>query len=180
MYRLRTKGGKRDPEKRWALPDRVFFACGACQVLAHAFLRAYPDSGFGAVWIRPAEGYTGNHIVVVRGRLAFDYHGYSDWPTLLAHMTRRAKRWWPGWEAGLIPLPPEVLVSEAKSRTYPGLWLMEPKQFLHDATPRAERYLRRFPPPSEVRPGSRTGTNLSPCSRSPFSPGVATWTRSSR
>jgi hypothetical protein len=43
MYQLRTKGAKRDPIKRWALPDRVFFACGACHILAYAFLRAYPD-----------------------------------------------------------------------------------------------------------------------------------------
>jgi hypothetical protein len=78
MYRLRTKGGKRDPVKRWGLPDRVFFACGACHVLAYAFLKTYPGSGFSAIWVRPVEGYTGNHIVVVRGPLAFDYHGYCD------------------------------------------------------------------------------------------------------
>src|SRR5262249_16909344 len=75
-YRLRTKGGKRDPVKRWGLPDRVFFACGACHILAYAFLKTYPGSGFAPLWIRPIEGYTGNHIVVVRGQLAFDYHGY--------------------------------------------------------------------------------------------------------
>jgi hypothetical protein len=96
MYRLRTKGAKRDPIKRWALPDRVFFACGACHILAYAFLRAYPDSGFASIWIRPAKGFTGNHIVVVRGELAFDYHGYSNWPMLFAHMKRKANRWRPG------------------------------------------------------------------------------------
>src|SRR5713226_2630186 len=78
MYRLRTKGAKRDPIKRWALPDRVFFACGACHILAYAFLRTYPGSGFTPIWIRPAQGYTGNHILVVRDQLAFDYHGFSD------------------------------------------------------------------------------------------------------
>ena len=45
MYKLRTKGAKRDPIKRWALPERAFFACGACHILAYAFLRAYPESG---------------------------------------------------------------------------------------------------------------------------------------
>src|SRR5262249_51250149 len=43
MYKLRTKCAKRDPIKRWALPDRVFFACGACHILAYAFLRTYPE-----------------------------------------------------------------------------------------------------------------------------------------
>jgi hypothetical protein len=103
--------------------------------------------GFTPLWIRPAEGYTGNHILVARGRLAFDYHGYSDLTKLLAHMKRRANRWWPGWSLELVDLPEEVLVSEAKSRTYKGLWLKEPRQFLFDALPRAERFLDRFPPP---------------------------------
>jgi hypothetical protein len=60
--------------------------------------------------------------------------------TLLSHMKRKASRWWPGWDAELIALPAEVLVSETKSRTYDGLWLMEPQQFLFDALPRAEKY----------------------------------------
>lgn len=150
MYKLRTKGGKRNLVKNWGLPERVFFACGACHILAYAFLKAYPDSGFRPVWIRPAEGYTGNHIVVVNDQLAFDYHGYSHWPMLLAHMRRKANRWWPGWDAGLIELPTEVLVSESKSRTYDGLWLREPWQYLYDALPRAHRYVQRFPAPHEL------------------------------
>jgi hypothetical protein len=149
MYRLRTKGGKRNPMTNWALPDRVFFACGACHILAYAFLKAYPECGFRPVWIRPTDGYTGNHIVVARGQLAFDYHGYSHWPTLFDHMKRKANQWWPGWEAELIELPTEVLISETESRRHEGLWLKEPKQFLFDAMPRAEKYLKRFPSPSQ-------------------------------
>jgi hypothetical protein len=44
-------------------------------------------------------------------------------------------------------LPSNVLVSEARSRTYDGLWLREPGQFLHNALPRAQAFLDRFPPP---------------------------------
>jgi hypothetical protein len=47
----------------------------------------------------------------------------------------------------LVGLPPEILLSETASRTYDGLWLREPKQFLHDAMPRARAFLDRFPPP---------------------------------
>ena len=36
---------KNDPLRR---PDRHFFANGACQVLAFAFLERYPDMGFHA------------------------------------------------------------------------------------------------------------------------------------
>ena len=159
MYKLRTKGGKRNAMTNWALPDRVFFACGACHILAYAFLRAYPDGGFRPVWIRPTGGNTGNHIVVAHDQIAFDYHGYSYWPTLLAHMKRKANRWWPGWNAEFIELPPEVLVSESKSRMY-GLWLREPKQFLYDAMPRAEKYLKRFPSPLEIGPHSSRRAKL--------------------
>ena len=153
MYKLRTKGGKRNPIINWALPDRVFFACGACHILAYAFIKAYPDSGFTPIWIRPAKGYTGNHIIVVRDQLAFDYHGYSRLPTLLSHMKRKANRWWPGWGADLIRLSEEALVSESKSRTYEGLWLREPRQFLFDAMPRAQKYLQRFPAPHQFTNG---------------------------
>lgn len=150
MYRLRTKGGKRDPLKNWALPEKVFFACGACHILAYAFLTAYPGHGFAPIWIRPKPGYTGNHIVAVRRNLAFDYHGYSSWPTLLAHVKKRAEQWWPGWDADLVQLREEALISESKSMTYQGLRLREPRQFLFDALPRSKSFLKRFPDPSEV------------------------------
>ena len=149
MYVLRP-GTKDDPVRRWALPDRVFFASGACHILAYAFLSKYAARGYSARWIKPAKGYTGNHIVAVQEDSAFDYHGYSNWADLLLHMQTKAERWWPGWSAEIIPLPFEFLISEEKSRTFDGLWLREPKQFLHDALPRAENFLSRFgnPPPS--------------------------------
>lgn len=146
MFRLRP-GIKSNPAKRWNLPERVFFACGACHILAHAFLEAWPDRGFGAVWIRPAKGFAGNHIIVTDGRTAFDYHGYRREEALLAHEWAKTRRWWPGWDATLVPLPRDVLISEAKSKTYDGLWLREPGQFLHDALPRARAFLARFGPP---------------------------------
>jgi hypothetical protein len=151
MFRLRP-GIKSEPVKRWNLPERVFFACGACHILAYAFLEAHPDSGFRAVWIRPAEGFTGNHIFVTDGKTAFDFHGYRCERALVAHHWAKGRLWWPGWDGTLVPLPQDVLISEAKSKTYDGLWLREPGQFLHDALPRARMFLNRFgPPPSDSR-----------------------------
>ena len=146
MYRI-AKAVKADPQRRWNLPDRVFFAAGACHILAYAFLARYPTAGFRALGLKPAKGFTGNHIVVVRGQEVFDYHGYGRWPALRDHMLRKANRWWPGWHCRALELPPEVLISEAKSRSYDGLWLREPGQFLHDPLPRADRFLARFPAP---------------------------------
>jgi hypothetical protein len=137
-----TKVERGDLVRRWALPDRIFFACGACHILAYAALQTFP--GFKAIWIKPHQGYTGNHIVAVRGDTAFDYHGFSDWDVLFAHTRGKARRWWPGWDADLIELPQNVLISEARSRTYQGLWLRQPDQFLHNAMPRAYGFLDRL------------------------------------
>jgi hypothetical protein len=143
-------GIKADQILRWALPERVFFACGACHILAYSFMKRWPDAGYSATWIKPAAGFTGNHIFVSRGNCAFDYHGHSDRSALLSHTWRKARRWWPGWDAELIPLPPEVLVSDVLSKSYPGLWLREPGQFLYDALPRANAFLEGFPSPPPV------------------------------
>lgn len=152
MYQPRTAGySSQDPLKRWALPDRVFFACGACHILAHAFLERFGRPDHEVVWIKPAAPYRiGNHIVVATQSWVFDFHGYSRRDTFLAHAWKRGRRLWPGWDATLVTLPRDVLVSEARSRQFDGLWLREPRQFLHDALPRARNYLDRFPAPTPV------------------------------
>ncbi len=138
---------KTDPLLNWSLPDRVFFACGACQVLAYAVLRSYPNAGFHPYWIRPARGFRGNHIVVSNGSLAFDYHGWSKLDRLLSHVETKAERWWPGWRFDLVEIEPDVLVSEVKSAAI-GCRMREPGQFLHDALPRAYAFLEKRPLPS--------------------------------
>jgi hypothetical protein len=146
MYRIEASK-KRDPQLRWGLPDRVFFACGACHILAYAFLERYGHRGFRVLWLKPDPGFTGNHIFIATATWVFDYHGYSERNHFLAHMFQKARRWWPGWSATLKELCYGVLISEPKSRAYDGLWLREPKQFLHDPLPRAHAYLNRFPAP---------------------------------
>ncbi len=145
MYQPRTRGyDKSDPVKRWNLPDRVFFACGACHILAYAYLERFATAETLALWIKPAAGYTGNHIVVATDTLVFDYHGWSDRERYFDHTVKRAQQRWHGWTAELIPLPPHVLVSNEASRAYDGLWLREPDQFYRDALPRARAFLCRL------------------------------------
>jgi hypothetical protein len=147
---------KRIPELRWAQPERIFFACGACHILAYAFLERFPGGDFRAIWMKPASGFIGNHVVATDGETAFDFHGYSRWDKLLAHARRKNGQRMPGWSCTLIELPADVLISEEKSRTYDGLWLRGPKQYLHDAMPRARAFVRRFAVPSHI--GDRHGT----------------------
>jgi len=135
---------KDDPVRRWHRPDRQFFANGACQVLAYAFLEKYADLGFHARWIKPAAGYPGNHIFVTDGQNAFDYHGLTTEQRLLSLCFRRARRFFPGWHATLVDLPTDALISEQRARQFEGLWLREPTQFLYDAAPRARAFLDRF------------------------------------
>ena len=135
---------KNDPIRRWHRSDRHFFANGACQVLAFAFLERYPGMGFHARWIKPAAGFTGNHIYVTDGVHAFDYHGLTTEQRLLASSFERGRRFFPGWDATLVDLPTDVLVSEQRSRQIEGLWLRQPNQFLHDALPRARNFLDGF------------------------------------
>jgi hypothetical protein len=150
MYRRRTPGSKRDPVKQWALPDRVLFAAGACQILAYAFLEAYPELGFQPFWIRPAPGHTGNHIVVVRDGVVFDYHGYSYWNAYWTHTKRRADQQWPGWNADIVPIIRPALVSNIAAARYDGLRMKEPSHFLFDPLPRAREYVRKFTPAADV------------------------------
>lgn len=140
---------KNDPAQRWALPDRIFFACGACHVLAYAFLKAAAGAGFSAMWIKPATGFIGNHIIAVCDDVAFDYHGYSSRTRLLRHAHDKANRWWPGWRASVVPIPTHILICESESREFGRLhggklWLREPQDFLHDALPRAKAFVARY------------------------------------
>lgn len=132
---------KQNPVKRWALDDPIFFAAGACHILCYAFIEDNPD--FVPIWIKPKDGLRGNHIVAVKDDMVFDYRGFSKREDLLQIHKDDAKRQiHPKWDCELVELPKEALISETHSRSYDGLWLREPKQFLHDALPRARSYMR--------------------------------------
>lgn len=113
-------------------------------MLAFAFLERYPNLGFQARWIKPAAGFIGNHIYVTDEVRAFDYHGLTTEKRLLAFSFKRAARFFPGWNATLVDLPTELLVSSERSQQFKGLWLREPGDFLYDALPRAQAFLDRF------------------------------------
>lgn len=132
---------KQNPVSRWALDDKVFFAAGACHILCYAFITEHPD--YAPFWIKPKNGNSGNHIIAVKDDIAFDYQGLSKkWQLLQNHKEDAIQQIDKDWDYGLVELPIDVLISESKSRTYEGLWLREPKQFLHNALPRAQKYMR--------------------------------------
>ncbi|MBK0024511.1 hypothetical protein IAE29_24940 [Ochrobactrum sp. S46] len=140
MYRLKS-GIKKNPARRWALPDRIFFGNGACAILAGAFLRDPPLSGFYAERIISAEGFAGNHIYVTDGTIAFDYHGYSLRHRLLLYHTRGwANRYTEGWACSLERVSFDLL----DTRNLNDNKMLGPDQYLHDPVIRAQEYLAKI------------------------------------
>lgn len=134
-------GIKKDPERRWALPDRVFFENGACAILAGALLRQAPLPGFYAERIIPGEGFSGNHIYVTDGVIAFDYHGYSLRNHLLLHHTSGwAGRYAEGWHCLLERVNFDLL----DTRDLNNNKMLGPDQYLHDPVVRAQKFLDRI------------------------------------
>lgn len=139
MYVLKP-GIKQDAVKRWALPDRIFFGHGACHILAGVYLDRFPDSGFSAMWVKPRSGFSGNHIFVTDGRIAFDYHGYSVLERLLKHHERVWTSQFDGWSYDLVPVDFRLLDSaELNARNMRG-----PDQYQGDAINRTRRFLMQI------------------------------------
>ena len=141
MYRLKP-GIKRDPVRRWALPDRAFFGHGACAILAGAYLSAPPRPGFFAERVVPGDGYAGNHIFVTDGEVAFDYHGYTLRHRLLVHHTTKwAGAYADGWTCRLERVAFDLLDRDALNRHK----MVGPDEYLGDPVARAHRFIARFP-----------------------------------
>lgn len=132
---------KKDPARRWALPDRVFFGNGACHILAGVFLEVNPSLGFYAERLIPGNGFAGNHIYVTNGSIAFDYHGYSSRIQLLLHHTTG----WSGscsngWNCNLEPVEFDLLdTAELNSRK-----MLGPNQYYGNSISRAQNFILRI------------------------------------
>ena len=139
MYILK-RGIKKDPVRRWALPDRIFFGYGACHILAGVYLRNPPFGGFYAERIIPAEGFAGGHAWVTDGTVAFDYHGYSSRANLLAHHSRGWSERSPGWHCDLEIVDFDLLDTVELNKRK----MLGPDQYLHDAGLRARKFIDRI------------------------------------
>lgn len=140
MYRMKP-GVKKDPARRWALPDRVFFGNGACHILAGVYLELEPLDGFFAERLIPGEGFAGNHIYVTNGLVAFDYHGYSKRLNLLNHHTSAWAAEYPeGWHCVLERVDFDLLDTAELNRRK----MLGPDQYGGDPVPRARDFIERI------------------------------------
>ena len=140
---------KQDLVKQWKLSDKVFFSCGACQILAQVYLDKFPNSGFRAEWIKPNEGFSGNHVYVTDGSLVFDWHGYSKKKNFLRHYFKRWRLHYSkvgeesqNWNAKVVPIFTNLTDSEANLSI--GMNARGADRYLLDPIPRAKAYLDRF------------------------------------
>lgn len=133
-------GIKRDRERRWNLPDRIFFGYGACSILAGAYLAEPPLPGFRAERIVPDGGKPGTHIYVTDGDIAFDYHGYSVRDRLLAHHCKGWSRLHPGWSCMIETADFDLLSTAELNRRK----MLGPDQYLKDPVARARRFIGRI------------------------------------
>lgn len=152
MYKLKP-GIKKDPVRRWALPDRVFFGQGACAILAGVFLAEKPDLNFYAERIIPGEGFAGNHIFVTDGTLAFDYRGYSSRTRLLRyHTSGWADQYPEGWNCVLERVDFDLLSTADLNRHK----MLGPDQYLHNPVPRAASFIQRMDHETGMEKATRT------------------------
>jgi hypothetical protein len=133
------RGIKKDPQRRWNLPDRIFFGYGACHILAGAFLERPPLAGFHAERIIPGEGFWGNHIYVTDGAIAFDYHGYSSRERLLEHHRKGWSGLHKGWNCTIEHVDFHLLDTDELNQRK----MLGPDQYLHNPVPRARRFIER-------------------------------------
>lgn len=138
MYPLRS-GIKNDPERRWALPDRIFFGHGACHILAGVYLDQPPITGFHAERIIPLGRHPGNHIYVTDGVIAFDHHGYSVRERLIAHHRRVWRSRHEDWSCDVVEVDFCLLSTvDLNARK-----MLGPDQYLFDAARRARTFIAK-------------------------------------
>lgn len=145
---LRTSEEKADADLSWSRPDEEFFASGACHVLAAMFLSMYPRAGFRACGVSPrAPHRRGEHVVVARDDLVFDWAGYSPRETFVAEYSEAMRTIFPDWAGDFTPINVDVIGWDfCMARNH-----RHPSQFRHDPLSRAEAFVRRFAPPGPNR-----------------------------
>ena len=94
---MRTPEESRDVFLSWRREDMVFFADGACHILAHMFLLLNPNEDFDLIYTKPVNKQPGNHMYVSGGTWAFDFNGWSLEKDLLKVNETFAEDRYPNW-----------------------------------------------------------------------------------
>jgi hypothetical protein len=138
----RTPEQKSDMFKSWERDDQAFFATGACHILAGLFVQLHNSEDFRLIYIKPKEGFSGNHVYASNGSWAFDHNGWTKEEELLEATERTYKEKYPGWSYTRIAIEPSPNALEifCKHNNHRLPW-----QFAYLPWERAYNYIKRFP-----------------------------------
>jgi hypothetical protein len=138
----RTSEERKDPFLSWKRKDQAFFAAGACHILADLFIQLHPNENFKMIYIKPHEGFTGNHVYASNGKWAFDHNGWTEEKVLLAATQKACGEKYPGWryERHVIESATDSLEKFCKANHHRLPW-----QYAHLPWERAYNYIKRFP-----------------------------------
>ncbi len=137
----RTPEERGDIFKSWARSDQAFFAAGACHILADLFVQLHQHEDYRMVYIKPADGFPGNHVYASNGMWAFDHNGWTKEKDLLAATEQAYTERYPGWSYQKITIGPGITALEnfCKANNHRLPW-----QFAHLPWERAHKYILSF------------------------------------
>lgn len=137
----RTPEERSDPFKSWARSDQAFFASGACHILADLFVQLHQREGFRMIYLRPPQGFPGNHVYASNGVWAFDHNGWTKESELLRVTELAYKQKYPGWKYTRLTIEPgsDALEKFCKANNHRLPW-----QFAYLPWERAYGYIKRF------------------------------------
>lgn len=137
----RTPEQKIDMFKSWQRDDQAFFASGACHILAYLFVQLHHHEGYNMVHIKPAEGFTGNHVFASNGVWAFDHNGWVKEQELLTVTKNAFEERYPKWsyEKIVIKYSTEAFMKFCIDNNHKLPW-----QYAYLPWERAYKYIGRF------------------------------------
>lgn len=138
---------KRDPVRRWALSDRIFFGRGACHILSGVYLQRSFLPGAYAERIIPREDRFGGHCYVTDGEILFDYRGYAPRDRVLQHTQDAWLKVYDGdWSCHTEPVDFDLLDTVELNRRK----MLGPDQYHGDPVARANALLDRIDHPARI------------------------------
>lgn len=138
---------KRDPIRRWALSDRIFFGRGACHILSGVYLQRSFLPGAYAERIIPREDRFGGHCYVTDGDILFDYRGYASRERVLKHAQAAWLKAYNGdWSYHTERVDFDLLATVELNRRK----MLGPDQYHGDPVARANVLLDRIDHPARI------------------------------
>ncbi|HSX35817.1 MAG TPA: hypothetical protein VLH84_02675 [Patescibacteria group bacterium] len=138
----RTPEERQDVFKSWARDDQAFFAAGACHILADLFVQLHMHEGFKMIYVKPKQGFAGNHVYATNGVWAFDHNGWTKESELLKVTRQAYTERYPGWSCTKHVIEPAIdaLENFCKANNCRLPW-----QFAYLPWERAYKYIKQFP-----------------------------------